>query len=208
MVLVPAGHFLYGDDNERKSLPTFYMDKYEVTVSRYANFLLASARKNPDYWDQASQVNAGDRPVIGVDWYHADAYCHQYGKRLPTEQEWEKGARGADGRTYPWGNAEPSGRYANYVGKGGVDPIPDNFYSGLKEVGSYEDGKSSYGIYDLAGNVWEWTSSDDESNDIVKVVRGGYWYDSPRNLRSATRNVVEPSFQAAVGGLRCVEDGK
>ena len=110
MVLVPAGHFLYGDDNERKSLPAFYMDKYEVTVSRYASFLRASTRKKPDYWDQASQVNAGNRPVIGVDWYDADAYCHQYGKRLPTEQEWEKGARGADGRTYPWGNAEPSGR--------------------------------------------------------------------------------------------------
>lgn len=102
MVLVPAGEFLYGDDNQRLSLPAFYMDKYEVTVSRYASFLQASGRKQPEYWNQASQVSAGDRPVIGVDWYDAYTYCHQYAKRLSTEQEWEKAARGTDGRKYPW----------------------------------------------------------------------------------------------------------
>jgi formylglycine-generating enzyme required for sulfatase activity len=204
MVLVPAGEFLYGDDNQRMSLPAFYMDKYEVTVSRYASFLQASGRTQPKYWDQASQVGVGDRPVIGVDWSDADAYCRQYGKRLPTEQEWEKAARGTDGRTYPWGNDEPSGRYANY----GKDwDNPNNFYSGLTAVGSYEDGKSPFGIYDLAGNVWEWTSSDDYKYP-VKEVRGGSWHDGPRIIRSASRNVVEPSFQASVGGFRCVQGGR
>ena len=156
MMLVPAGEFLYGDDNQRLSLPAFYMDKYEVTVSRYASFLQASGRKQPEYWNQVSQVSAGDRSVIEVDWYDAYTYCRQYAKRLPTEQEWEKAARGTDGRTYPWGNDEPSERYANF----GKEWDNLNYESELlTAVGSYEDGKSPFGIYDLAGNVWEWTST-------------------------------------------------
>jgi len=205
MVLVPAGEFLYGDTNERVSLPTFYMDKYEVTVGHYESFLQTTGRMKPKYWDQARQDSAQNRPVIGVDWYDAFAYCHQYGKRLPTQQEWEKAARGTDGRTYPWGNVEPSSRYANVAGKDWVDPIPGNYYSGLNEVGSYEDGRSPYGIHDLAGNVWEWTSSGDPNN-LVKVVRGGSWHDEPKNLRSATVNLVEPSVRwAIVGGFRCAQ---
>lgn len=205
MVFVPAGEFQYGEDNQRMSLPAFYMDKYELTVNRYASFLQASGRKQPEYWSQASQVSAGDRPVIGVDWYDADTYCRQYAKRLPTEQEWEKAARGTDGRKYPWGNDEPSDRYANF-GKNWDNP--NNFYSGLTAVGSYEDGKSPFGIYDLAGNVWEWTSTGDSNIVMVKVVRGGSWHDGPRNIRSATQNVVEPSFRGPRSGFRCVQDGK
>lgn len=208
MMLIPAGQFLYGDDNERMSLPAFYMDKYEVTVSRYASFLGVSGRKQPDFWDQASEVNAGNRPVIGVDWYDADAYCHQYGKRLPTEEEWEKAARGTDGRTYPWGNDEPTDRYANY----GKEFSPNlNYYNErLTAVGSYQDGQSPNGIYDLAGNVWEWTSTHDDTVP-TKVVRGGSWGEGANNpfsmvnLRSAKRNVVEPSSRAVVGGFRCVQ---
>lgn len=210
MVLVPAGEFLYGDDNQRLSLPAFYMDKYELTVSRYTSFLQASGRKQPEYWNQVSQVSAGDRPVIGADWFDADIYCRHYEKRLPTEQEWEKAARGTDGRKYPWGNEEPGNRYANF----GKKWANLNYYSErLTAVGSYEDGKSPYGIYDLAGNVWEWTSTDDDNN-IVKVVRGGSWHEgadshfSMVNLRSAKRNVVVPSFRGPSGGFRCVQDGK
>lgn len=139
--------------------------------------------------------------MIRIDWYDADTYCRQYGKRLPTEKEWEKAARGTDGRKYPWGNAEPSDRYANY-GK----EVPSNldYYSErLMAVGSYEDGKSPFGIYDLAGNVWEWTSSDYEQR--VKEVRGGSWHDGPRNLGSAIQNVVEPSSRVPIGGFRCVQ---
>ena len=122
MVLVVAGEFLYGEQKERVSLPGFYMDKYEVTVKRYASFLQVSGLKQPAYWNQASQAGAENRPVIGVDWFDADVYCRHYGKRLPTEQEWEKAARGTDGRTYPWGNEAPSSRYANMPGK--VRSIP------------------------------------------------------------------------------------
>jgi formylglycine-generating enzyme required for sulfatase activity len=202
MLLVPAGEFLYGDNNQRMSLSAFYMDKYEVTTKLYAQFLQATSRKQPEYWNQVSQVSAGDRPVIGVDWYDADAYCHQYGKRLPTEQEWEKAARGTDGRKYPWGNDEPSSGLANF-GKQWQANI--NYYSErLTAVGSYESGKSPYGIYDLAGNVWEWTSSDEGSN---KVIRGGSWYNYAADLRSSIRTRFTLRYVHVVG-FRCAQDAR
>jgi formylglycine-generating enzyme required for sulfatase activity len=204
MVLVPAGEFLYGDDNKHVSLPGFYMDEYEVTVSRYANFLQASGRKDPKYWDQASQATEGDRPVMGADWYDADAYCHQYGKRLPTEQEWEKAARGTDGREYPWGSADPTSRQANF-GKTHQYHEGINFYREvLTAVGSYEDGKSLYGIYDLAGNVWEWTSTYPDSNQ--KVCRGGSWLNDASVLRSVNREHLDASARHLSVGFRCVQD--
>jgi len=203
MVLVPAGEFLYGGYNQRLSLPAFYMDKYEITTSRYAKFLQETGRTRPEYWSQVSQVSAGDRPVIGVDWHDADAYCRQYGKRLPTEQEWEKAARGTDGRTYPWGNEEPTSRHANFD-KPSASGI--NYYSDrLQPVGSYEDGKSPYGIYDLAGNVWEWTSSDEGSD---KVLRGGSWGPNAKYLRSTYRLGNLPSFRNISIGFRCVQDAR
>ena len=204
MVLVPVGEFLYGDDNKRLSLTAFYMDKYEVTTSRYAKFLQETGRKQPRYWDQVSQVNVGNRPVIGVDWYDADVYCRQYGRRLPTEQEWEKAARGTDGRKYPWGNEEPTSRHANFSKQW----TEGNYYSDrLQPVGSYEDGKSPYGIYDLAGNVWEWTSSDYDSSS--KVLRGGSWLLNvvPPGVRSANRRSGDPWAQNTIHGFRCAQDG-
>jgi formylglycine-generating enzyme required for sulfatase activity len=146
MMLVHAGEFFYGNQNQRLSLPAFYMDKYEVTTKLYATFLKTTRHKQPDYWKQVSQGSAGDRPVMGVDWNDAEAYCRWYGQRLPTEQEWEKAARGTDGRAYPWGNEEPSSSLANY-GQRWANGI--NYYSKrLSGVGSYEAGKSPYGIYD------------------------------------------------------------
>ena len=203
MALIPIGQFLYGNSNERISLPAFYMDKYEVTVGQYARYLQTTGRKEPEYWDLRKQIDAESRPVIGIDWYDAYAYCRHYDKRLPTEQEWEKAARGIDGRLYPWGNAEPTSQHANY---GKADDMRLNFYqTHLTAVGSYEKGKSPFGIYDLTGNVWEWTGSDDLYG--LKEVRGGSWHSKPgaSDLRSATQNVVEPSFHSAVSGFRCVQ---
>ncbi len=204
MLLVPAGEFLYGDNNQRLSLSAFYMDKYEVTTKLYAQFLQATSRKQPDYWNEVSLASVGDRPVVGVDWNDADAYCRQYGKRLPTEQEWEKAARGTDGRKYPWGNEEPSSGLANF-GKQFQAGI--NYYSErLTAVGSYEGGKSPYGIYDLAGNVWEWTSSDYDSSN--KVIRGGSWNDRAYPLRSSDRTRSPPPSRYIYSGFRCAQDAR
>jgi len=201
MMLVFAGEFFYGNQKQRLSLPAFYMDKYEVTTTRYATFLKTTRHKQPDYWEQVSQGSAGDRPVMGVDWNDADAYCRWYGKRLPTEQEWEKAARGTDGRMYPWGNAEPSSSLANY-GKRWANGI--NYYSKrLSGVGSYEDGKSPYGIYDMAGNVWEWTSSDKGSD---KMLRGGSWNHASQFVRSTNRLLLPATLRFAVIGFRCAQD--
>lgn len=200
MLLVSAGEFLYGSNDQRLSLSAFYMDKYEVTTKLYAAFLQATSRKQPDYWNKVSVTSVGDRPVVGVDWHDADAYCRQYGKRLPTEQEWEKAARGTDGRKYPWGNDEPSSRYANYG-----QAYDSNFYSTrLTAIGNYEAGKSPYGIYDLAGNVWEWTSSEYGSSN--KVIRGGSWLVPAFFLESSNQNWTTPTDRNTNMGFRCVQD--
>ena len=203
MLLVPAGEFLYGDNNQRLSLPAFYMDKYELTNARYAKFLQATGREQPYEWNEVSQVSDGDRPVIGVNWHDADAYCRYYGKRLPTEQEWEKAARGTDGRKYPWGNEEPNQSLASYDWDG---ERQWQGYSTLASVESYEAGKSPYGLYNMAGNVWEWTSSDYDSGGQTKVIRGGSWNNDADLLRSADRNDGNPSYRFHRFGFRCAQD--
>jgi len=197
MLLVQEGEFLYGDDNQRLSLSVFYMDKFELSTKLYAAFLQASGRSQPDDWSkQVALVGSGDRPVVNVSWHDADAYCRQYGKRLPTEQEWEKAARGTDGRKYPWGNDEPTSRHALFN-------TSWNGYATLATVESYEAGKSPYGIYNMAGNVWEWTSSDEGSN---KVIRGGSWNDRANLMRSPLRLWNTPTYRLNYNGFRCAQD--
>jgi formylglycine-generating enzyme required for sulfatase activity len=208
MVLVPAGEFIMGSNDggadekpeRRVTLEAFYMDKYEVTTTRYAAFMQATGRKEPGHWNEVRLASHGDRPVVGVTWHDADAYCRHYSKRLPTEQEWEKAARGTDGRKYPWGNDEPTSLHANF-GKSGF-----NDYGVLVNVGSLEEGKSPYGIYDMAGNVWEWTSSDYDSNN--KVLRGGSWLYVARYLVSTYRNRNLPTLRTSAVGFRCAQDAR
>lgn len=203
MMLVPEGEFQYGENNQRMSLPAFYMDKYEVSTKLYAAFLQETNRKQPDDWSRVSLTSLGDRPVIGVDWRDADAYCRYYGKRLPSEQEWEKAARGTDGRTFPWGNADPNVALANYSLT--YCSFFCNVYTdNLKSVGSYEAGKSPYSIYDMAGNVWEWTGSDYSSNG--KVIRGGSWGINAGDLRSTLRISGDPTGRHNNRGFRCAQD--
>jgi formylglycine-generating enzyme required for sulfatase activity len=166
MVLVPEGEFLYGDNKQRISLSAFYMDLYEVTTGRYAAFLQATGRSTPSYWDEVRPISDGELPVVGVNWEDADAYCRWAGKRLPTDQEWEKAARGTDGRGYPWGNAGPTPSLANY-GQSDCWLFCNVYAEKLKPVNSYKGGRSPYGIYNMAGNVWEWVEE--------KVLRGGSW---------------------------------
>ncbi len=226
MVLVPAGSFTMGSeaggDDEKPLhsifLDAFHMDRHEVTTMQYARFLEATGRKPPDKWDGIRLPQVGDRPVVGVDWYDADAYCRLYGKRLPTEAEWEKADRGTDTRPYPWGEERPTAALALYD----KSCIFCNVYEDvLKPVGSYENGKSPYGIYDMAGSVQEWTADwyDEHyykrspernptgpSQGREKVVRGGSWLSRPMLLRTGLRNWENPTDRLDYVGFRCALD--
>ena len=231
MMLVPAGDFTMGSNEgadeqpvHRVSLDTYYMDKYEVTVGQYAKFLDAKfleatspevpKPETPPYWDIMNASLSRKRPVAYVDWTGADSYCRWAGKRLPTEAEWEKAARGTDGRIYPWGNEPPTELLANFGKKDWSN------HKATVPAGLLEDGKSPYGIYDLAGNVWEWVS-DRYDKDYYrngpsknpkgpergedKVVRGGSWNSPLEHLRSAIRFGYTPAFSRDILGFRCAK---
>jgi len=223
MVLVPAGGFTMGssvgDVDEQPAhqiyVDAFFIDKYEVTVGQYEPFQQAMGTNSPTDWKTMNQRANKKLPVSNVDWADATAYCKWAGKRLPTEAEWEKAARGTDGRLYPWGNDPPTPLHANYARAG------SNSHGTLVPVGTFEAGKSPYGIYDMAGNVWEWVS-DWYDNDFYKnspsqnpigpsrggfkVIRGGSWNSNPRTLRSADRYWDPPSFRSLYApGFRCAK---
>jgi formylglycine-generating enzyme required for sulfatase activity len=219
-VIIPAGNFTMGDNEDSPqrevNLRGFYLDKYEVTVARYANFLKARGAVNPpDYWEEARHDGAGELPVVGVAWHEADAYCRWAGKRLPTDAEWEKAARGINGRKYPWGNDAPVSARANF-GRAADDP----YQGGLMPVSGREAGKSPYGAEDLAGNVSEWVADwfteayrpGDVRNPTgpesgsEKVIRGGGWQDPPDRLKSTRRMHASPVTRAIDVGFRCAKD--
>ncbi len=223
MVLVPAGEFTMGsptgDVDERPPhqvyLDSFLIDKHEVTVGQYAEFLQQAGGNAPSDWKTMNQLSHKKRPVSNVDWADAAAYCKWAGKRLPTEAEWEKAARGTDGRLYPWGNEPPTSRHANYGQSGSINN------GALAPVGSFEEGKSPYGVYDMAGNVWEWVSDwydhdyyknspqrnpEGPTTGGFKGIRGGSWNSSVRALRSADRYWDPPTFRSQYSpGFRCVK---
>ncbi len=218
LLLVPGGEFTMGSGSATRQVhvDAFYMDKYEVTAARYEKFLKSAARREPDNWSSIKFPQEADRPVTGVDWGDAGAYCRWAGKRLPTEAEWEKAARGTDGRLYPWGNDPPNPKLANYK--------QEQSYSSsgsVTEVGSYEAGKSPYGLYDMAGNVWEWVTDwyDDDyyrngparnppgpANGDEKVVRGGSWSFQAQSLLTVSRLWFAPTMRAGFVGFRCAQD--
>ena len=229
MVLVPAGAFTMGspegegDANEHPqhmvSLDAFYIDQYEVTVERYNRIMKKKRYGQPEYWNQVDSRRDAQKPVVGVDWNAAEAYCKWAGKRLPTEAEWEKAARGTDKRTYPWGASTPNSSTANF---GKTYESEKAYAEKLKAVGSYERGKSPYGAYDMAGNVWEWVAdwyAEDyyqnrpknipqgpSSGGEYKVLRGGSWTSPPTYLRSALRLRYLPTTRNADYGVRCAQD--
>ncbi len=225
MVEIPAGEFAMGLDGvqalederpqHRVWLRTFFIDLHEVTTAQYASFFAATNRAAPWQWDTVDLTQHGDRPVIGVDWSDADAYCRLKGKRLPTEAEWEKSARGTDGRLYPWGNRAPTKDLANFA-------LGARFsYSQvLMPVQSYEHAKSPYGLYHMAGNVWEWVQdwyavnyyeASPEQNPQgpeqgqFKVLRGGSWSDLPKYLLTYGRFRLLPETRNSYTGFRCAK---
>jgi formylglycine-generating enzyme required for sulfatase activity len=193
MVRIPAGTFLYGDDKEERELPEFWIDTTPVTNAEYARFISATDHKPPQHWKgEHPPKEIAAHPVTYVSWYDAMAYAEWAGKRLPTEEEWEKAARGTDGRTYPWGEEEPTPDLCNFgENEGGTTP-----------VGKYSpQGDSPYECVDMAGNVWEWTASD--YDDKKKVLRGGSWGHYPYGVRCANRIRNGPDVAWDNYGFRC-----
>ena len=222
MVLVPSGEFIMGNNNDYYdndgdessqhvvNLPAFYIDKYPVTNAQYKKFVESTNHKPPLFWDKSGNYpqEKSDHPVAGVTYLDAKAYCSWAGKRLPTEEEWEKAARGTDARRWPWGNVFDYNK-AN-VGFRGTTP-----------VNSHPEGVSPYGCYDMAGNVFELTDSwyelypNSPENKIVarllgekyKVVRGGGYNADIGSARCADRGIKE--IEGAGGpslGFRCARD--
>jgi len=220
-VYIPAGEFIRGsatdegDDNEQPQqkiyLDAYYMGKYEVTFEEYDRFCEETGRQKPD--DEG--WGRGKRPVINVSWYDAVAYSKWLSKktgehyRLPTEAEWEKAARGTDGRKYPWGNTEPTRKKCNF----------DNQEGRTMPVGSYESGLSPYQLYDIAGNVWEWcqdwyaedyyahSSKNNPQGPPIgdyRVLRGGSWSNNIYEMRCTNRNWASPAIGLYNRGFRLV----
>ena len=223
MGLISAGLFTMGREGanpdeqptHQVSLTAFYIDRYEVTVAEYAKFLKSEVADPPVLWQEAREGKNQEKPVLGVDWYDAAAYCRWAKKRLPTEAEWEKAARGTDGRIYPWGNDPPTNIHANFGHEAATG------YAAVAKVGSFEKGQSPYGIYELAGNVWEWVADRyDEhyyqhspehnprgpTTGPLRVVRGGAWNSSPTIIPAANRSANVPSARRSDVGFRCAKD--
>ena len=231
MVYVAAGEFATKGKNQRSIyLNAFWIDKYEVTVARYAKFLEATKQDEPKEWPGTclfcSGPKYGDRPVTSVTYDDAAAYCVYAGKRLPTNAEWTKAARGVDARKYPWGEDEPTANFANY----GRSAVSYDYPYGdvLAPVGSYQADLSPYGAYDMAGNVSEWVADwccgwqdlrDGASESEKEPLRNpkGPSSGSKRTLRGADFNdkspglglsTAEPKLQATGVGFRCAQDVK
>ena len=194
-------------------LDAFYIDKYEVTNALYKKFMEATGHRTPGYWTNPS-YNQPDQPVVGVSWDDAEAYARWSGKRLPTEAEWEKAARGGlVGKRYPWGN-DISHNDANYSGISGTD-----IWNGPAPVGKFPP--NGYGLYDMAGNVWEWVADRYLSNyysispqnnptgpdtGSYRVLRGGSWDYDTYFLRCARRYYYGPTDTRYDVGFRCAQD--
>lgn len=219
-VLVPASKFTMGDDENSPMrqlfVDAFYMDRFETTTARYRKFLESTGSENvPDHWDEVAGKDSEEMPVIGVSWNEANAYCRWAGKRLPTETEWEKAARGTDERPFPWGTLPPTVDRANYE-----NSAPGPYESALSPVGAHAPGASPYGVDDLAGNASEWVAdwysesftSDDVYNPrgpdegTKKVIRGGGRYDRAVRLSATARWFASPDTRSDDIGFRCASD--
>lgn len=242
MVRIPAGSFLMGTDSkiadaashpEHKVIVKSYLiDKYLVTNAQYARFIAATGHRPPSSWKNG-KIDQGALlyPVTLVNWYDAEAYAKWTGKRLPSEAEWEKAARGTDGRRWPWGSEMDPKRLNTYYNVGSAS-----------NVTTYANGASPYGVFDMAGNVDEWTSDDflpykgtDAASDVFqgkvarvlseedqamkisdmvrvnrhyKVLRGGSWKGDPFSTATYHRDYSWPNFASDFYGFRCASDLK
>ncbi len=240
VVEIPAGPFLMGTDRERSDdydrpqhkvvLPAYAIDKYPVTNAQYARFVAATGHRPPLHWrDGKIPPGLEMHPVTMVSWFDATRYAEWAGKRLPSEAEWEKAARGDDGRRWPWGNRMDAKRLNTYYGVGSTTAVT-----------RYPLGASVYGVMDMAGNVSEWTADDflpyegssaaptffqgkvpvattaqDRAYKVVdlvpvdahyKVLRGGSWKSDPFSTTTYHRNFTWPHYASDFFGFRCASD--
>jgi serine/threonine-protein kinase len=243
-VYVPAGEFIMGSNHpdDKKSveggrayveipvhtvsLDGYWIDKYEITNGQYKACVDADVCQPPHITYSATRPKYfgnpeySNYPVIWVSWYMARTYCEWVGRRLPTEAEWEKAARGTDGRRYPWGNEELSGERANFCDANCPLTIANfNYNDGYADtapVGSFPAGASPYGALDMAGNVWEWTSTivqlypydaNDGREDLnvraERIWRGGPWSNGVWWMHSAIRYRSVQWYWNWNLGIRC-----
>ena len=244
LVSVPEGWFIMGDDNgsddekpaHRVWLDAYQIEKYEVSAAQFAEFL--NTVKDPEKIVQYAEFGCDsctimygggkyfarlgyeNRPANYVSWHGADAYCKYVGRRLPTEAEWEKAARGEDARKYPWGNQEPGNSHSLAVYD--YDNHSES-WTDMKAVDSLSAGKSPYGAHHMAGNVWEWVADwydenyykqnvvknpEGSSNGSLRVLRGGSWCSSADYFRSAYRYNNTPGLRFDGSGCRCAASSR
>jgi formylglycine-generating enzyme required for sulfatase activity len=224
MVMIPEGPFTMGsrdgDPDEAPEhqvyLSAYYIDKKEVTQGEYERYMKMTKRGKPFvpvFEDDIAKITKPDLPAIGMSWTDADAYCRWAGKRLPTEAEWEKAARGEDRRRYPWGNEFGLG-HANVNGD-------EDGFQYLAPPGSFESGRSPYGLYDMTGNVAEWVADSYEEHYYSKspyrdpkgpeegqnkIIRGGSWRETEHNARIPKRFQARMWRTDSTIGIRCARD--
>ncbi len=223
MLLIPGGEFQRGADDglqdtrpmRRLYLSAFWIDQYEVTNAQYQQCVQAGVCSSPKDREAFDDPGHAQHPVINVTWLQARSYCHWTGRRLPTEAEWEKAARGTDGRRYPWGDQDgPIKKWWKAYGQ----EINEN---GTLPIGTLSETVSPYGVLDLVGNVWEWVQ-DRYAEDYYamapsqnpqgpvrgsfRILRGGDWSQSPLELQVSYRGWDEMTYWGPRLGFRCATD--
>ncbi|MEW6730855.1 MAG: SUMF1/EgtB/PvdO family nonheme iron enzyme [Acidobacteriota bacterium] len=213
MIDIPAGEYFIGRNDgteydrpqHKVTLSAFSIDVHEVTQAEYAKFLAATSHKPPASWQGGKYKGDGRLPVTEVNWNDASAYAKWAGKRLPTEAEWEVAAAGVEHQLYPWGNQWDATRA--HTKSTGLD--------GPRPVGLLTQGRSPFGVYDMCGNVWEWTNSEPQAypggNRIdnakeLRVIRGGSYKDVPDVVTTSRRNWVGVTTADLTLGFRCAKD--
>ena len=220
MVLIPGGKFLMGSEEKGESpayeveVDSFYLDRYEVTNREYKEFIDSTGHQKLPFYD--SKLHRPDQPVIGISYYDALSYAEWRGKRLPTEAEWEWAARGGLEGPYPWGEEPPDKTKCNYAPEG--EKKLDG-YGYTAPVGSFPP--NGYGLYDMAGNVWEWCvdiyskeypksfrkNPKGPDSGYTHTLRGGSWLSiNHKHLKVTSRLELKPFVKDRYYGFRCAKD--